>query len=83
MEEDLKRITKYFGLKHQIGKLREEAQEFLDSDDDPSEIADVFILAVQIYLASPVVRKQVRLKINRTLSRMVSGYYLSEIGETK
>ena len=78
MEDDLRKITKYFSLKHQIGKLREEAQEFLDSEDDPDEIADIFVLAVQIYLASPVVRKSVRHKINRTLSRIEEGYYIGE-----
>ena len=78
MEEELRKITKYFGLAHQIGKLKEEAQEFLDSEEDPDEIADVFVLATQIYLASPVVRNRVRQKISRTLSRIENKYYEGE-----
>lgn len=79
MEEKLRKIMKYFGMKRQLDKLREESEEYLESDYDPSEVADIFVVVSQVYLHSPVVRGIVEQKIERTLERIKNNYYEGEI----
>ena len=73
-EENLQNIYKHFGREAQIKKLREECQEFLDSEN-PEEIADLYVLARQFYQNSGNIRGWVDFKISRTLSRIESKYY--------
>lgn len=75
MEEDLRMIMNHFGIENQLEKLREEAKEYLESDYDISEIADIYVVVKQLYNASPEIQEIVRQKIQRTLSRMETGYY--------
>lgn len=84
--DSIKRIANHYGLKHQIGKAKEELQELytalLDYQEDDSrknlkaiisEIADVEIMTAQLKYLLDVkekVNKEKTYKINRQLGRM-------------
>ncbi len=72
--EKLKAIYKHFGNDYQRHKLFEEINEYLESYEE-EEIADIFVVAAQLYLASPEIRELAEHKINRTLNRIKNGYY--------
>lgn len=75
--EKLKTIHDHFGNTHQRNKLLEECLELLESGEE-EEYADVFVLAVQIYMNSPKMRTIVEQKVDRTLDRIESKYYEGE-----
>ncbi len=84
--DSIKRIANHYGLKHQIGKAKEEVQELytalLDYQEDDSrenlkaiitEIADVEIMTAQLKYLLDVkekVNKEKTYKINRQLKRI-------------
>lgn len=84
--DSIKRIANHYGLKHQMGKTKEELQELytalLDYQEDDSEenlkaiiteIADVEIMTAQLKYLLDVkekVNKEKTYKINRQLGRM-------------
>lgn len=86
--DNIKRIADHYGLKHQIGKAKEELQELytalLDYQEDDSrknlkaiitEIADVEIMTAQLKYLLDIkekVNKEKVYKINRQLKRMES-----------
>ena len=87
--DSIKRIANHYGLKHQIGKAKEELQELytalLDYQEDDSkenlkaivtEIADVEIMTAQLKYLLEIngeVDDEKLYKINRQLKRMESG----------
>ena len=79
MIDRLQEIYQYFGSEAQKEKLSEECGEYLESKDY-SEVADVWIVATQLYINSPKVRAEVERKIERTLSRISEGYYNKKTG---
>ncbi len=84
--DSIKRIANHYGLKHQIGKAKEELQELytalLDYQEDDSrknlkaiitEIADVEIMTAQLKYLLDIngeVDDEKLFKINRQLKRM-------------
>lgn len=86
--DSIKRIANHYGLKHQIGKAKEELQELytalLDYQEDDSrknlkaiitEIADVEIMTAQLKYLLDIngeVDDEKLFKINRQLKRMES-----------
>ena len=78
MKEKLRKIYKYFGgYEHQKDKLAEECHEYLGSgrNDEAAEIADLWVVAEQLRLHSPVIQNLIEHKIDRTLTRIKEGYY--------
>ena len=71
---DIEKIYDHCGFDNQIVKLDEECLEYVESRE-PQEIADVFIVSFQLVLKNDVLRELVKQKIDRTLRRIVSGYY--------
>lgn len=79
----VKFIYEFFGDAPQRKKLLEECHEYIEAmslttepcDDSDSEIADIFIVALQFYLASENVQKHVRFKLKRVLDRINDGFY--------
>ena len=74
---EVEKIFNHFGIS-QYEKLHEECLEYVNAEtpyewDD--EAADVFIVALQLFLHNPSIRKRVRYKIKRTLKRIKEGYY--------
>ena len=76
--EKLRMIFNHFGLDNQEKKLEEEMLELLESGED-EEYADVWVLAMQLYIARPKIRKIAEEKIDRTLFRITEDYYIGEI----
>jgi len=72
--EKLSMIHRHFGNENQRRKLVEEAREYIEAEND-EEAADVFVVAMQLYMNSVEIRKIVKAKVDRTLDRIVSGYY--------
>ncbi|MCD6381734.1 MAG: hypothetical protein J7L43_02030 [Candidatus Aenigmarchaeota archaeon] len=70
----LRDIYKHFGDKTQREKLSEECMEYVESGED-EEIADLYILASQLFLTSEKIRELVEYKIGRTETRIGMGYY--------
>lgn len=71
-------IYDYFTDDNQREKLHEECLEYLDCidiDAEDEEIADIFIVALQLVLNNKEVMKYVALKIKRTKLRIIQGYY--------
>ena len=76
--EKLKMIIDHFGIENQEKKLVEEMLELMESGED-EEYADVWVLAMQLYMARPEIRVIAEQKINRTLDRITEGYYEGEL----
>lgn len=86
-EENLKKIYEHFCEHSQVIKLGEECCElisevcsyiYLETDNIEEihdEIADVLIVAYQLYMNNEKIRDRVKFKIDRTLKRIESGYY--------
>jgi len=74
--EKLNYIYNYFDHPEvkQREKLKEEAKEFLD-DPNNSELADILVLCLQLFLNDCDVRKEFYFKLNRTIERIKNGYY--------
>lgn len=70
----LRMIYNHFGAINQENKLYEEIQEYLESGE-LEEIADMWVLLTQRYLASKPMRDIVKFKIDRTLDRINERYY--------
>lgn len=76
--EKLSMIYRHFGPINQRKKLVEEAREYIEAEND-DEAADVFVVAMQLYMNSAEIRKIVKQKVNRTLYRIADKYYEQEI----
>ncbi len=76
--EKLSMIHRHFGNENQRKKLVEEAREYIEAEND-DEAADVFVVAMQLYMNSAEIRKIVKQKVNRTLYRIADKYYEQEI----
>lgn len=82
--EIIRSIYHHFGDETQRKKLLEECHEYIESmsfsmeqsEENDSEIADIFIVALQFYLESESVQNHVRFKLKRVLDRIAEGYYL-------
>ena len=83
----LNAVRKYFGIQHQIRKLREEVRELdeaikkHDVEAIIEELIDVFLVGLQILLYFGI-NKSLELfnkKLSRTLERIGSGYYENEV----
>lgn len=75
--DKLNEIYDHYGREHQRRKLAEECAEFLEAvnekkheDDIKSEIADVFVVAAQLYFNDPEIMDMASQKIDRQLRRM-------------
>lgn len=83
------KIYNHFGQETQMKKLIEEANELAEAvksgntDHIAEEIADLMVLIEQIMIAFPILSNRVNsefsYKIERTLDRIESGYYESEV----
>ena len=81
--EIVRAVFDYFGEETQRRKLLEECHEYIESmsfstdknDANDGEIADIFIVALQLYLESPNIQEIVRGKITRVLKRIAEKYY--------
>ena len=82
MIEDLKIIFNHFGPEVQKKKLQEECHEYI-KDMNEKEAADILIVAMQLYIFSPKMRKAVDYKIRRTIDRIKEDYYDKETGRKK
>ena len=80
--KDLRYIFEYFGAENQKQKLIEEAREYIQ-DQNEHEVADVFIVSLQLYLHSKKVQRAVDYKISRTIDRIEQGYYNKNTGRKK
>ena len=79
-KSDFETIYNSFGETVQRFKLAEECKEYLDeidltSDRSNGEIADIIVVALQLYFANPSIQKEVEVKTIRTLERIRTGYY--------
>ena len=81
IQDSVLKIYKHFGHSTQFGKFYEECREACEGIGDVEEIADVFIMALQMYLTNVKVRNAVNGKIKRTKHRMKTGYYERENNE--
>ena len=80
--KDLRYIFEYFGAENQKQKLIEEAKEYIQ-DQNKDEVADVFIVSLQLYLHSKKVQRAVDYKIQRTVERIKENYYDKETGRKR
>ena len=78
-QNKLQQIYDYFGHAVQKRKLEEECEEYLKSGES-EEVADIWLIAHQLYLNSPKIRELVEHKINRTVQRINEDYYDRETG---
>ena len=80
--KDLRYIFEHFGAENQKQKLIEEAKEYIQ-DQNENEVADVFIVSLQLYLHSKKVQRAVDYKIQRTVERIKENYYDKETGRKR
>ena len=85
LEEKLKNIIAHYGPFHQTHKLFEEVDELREerarikpTKNLTRELADVFILAYQMYLVDEAVRREVDCKVDRTIKRITEECYFNE-----
>lgn len=88
VQDPIRKIANHYGLRHQLLKLREEAQELIDALDEfdhsnpealdhiVEEAADVHVVTQQVVFllkAQDAFEEMRWFKVNRQLMRMVEG----------